>query len=140
MQSGNQQYITVNELDYVRLSNLIEQLPRDAAPGSASAILADALDQADQLPPRDIPADIVTMHSQVEVQDEKGDVRTLTLCYPKDADAAQGMVSVLSPIGASMLGAKVPGEVGWTPPDGARRSLKIVKLVYQPEANGDFTE
>ena len=138
MQSGSPQYITVSELDYVRLTNLLAQFEREPAAGTAQAQLAEALDQADQAEPRDMPADIVTMHSRVEIEDENG-TRMITLCYPREADAAQGMVSVLSPIGAALLGTRVPGQVSWTPPDGEQRHVRAVRIDYQPEANGDYT-
>ncbi|MDX3906308.1 MAG: nucleoside diphosphate kinase regulator [Pigmentiphaga sp.] len=131
-------YITVSELDYVRLTSLLGQLDREPVPGSAPAVLAEALDQADQLEPQDMPADIVTMHSRVELEDEAG-TRLITLCYPKEADAAKGMVSVLSPMGAALLGTRVPGTIGWTPPDGEPRRARVIRIDYQPEANGDYT-
>lgn len=136
MLATTQNFITVTELDYVRLHSLIA-----AAGDSSPAVerLEEALDQADQVPSSDIAADVITMHTRVKVEETGGDVHTMTLCYPKEADVAQGMVSVLSPIGASMLGIKVPGEVSWTPPDGAARVLKIVEIEFQPEANGDYT-
>ncbi|MPS25530.1 nucleoside diphosphate kinase regulator [Pigmentiphaga sp.] len=138
MQTGSPHYITVNELDYVRLTNLLGQLDREPAAGTAQAVLAEALDQADQAEPREIPADIVTMHTRVEVEDDGG-TRLITLCYPKEADAAKGMVSVFSPMGAALLGVRVPGRIGWTPPDGEPRQMNIVRIDYQPEANGDYT-
>jgi len=138
MPTSSPQYITVNELDYVRLTNLLGQLDREPAAGTAQAVLAEALDQADQAEPREIPADIVTMHTRVEVEDDSG-ARVITLCYPKEADAAKGMVSVFSPMGAALLGARVPGKIGWTPPDGEPRQMRVVRIDYQPEANGDYT-
>lgn len=138
MPTSSPQYITVNELDYVRLTSLLGQFDREPAAGTAQAVLAEALDQADQAEPREIPADIVTMQTRVEVEDDSG-TRVITLCYPKEADAAKGMVSVLSPMGAALLGARVPGKIGWTPPDGEPRAMRVVRIDYQPEANGDYT-
>lgn len=130
-------FITVTELDYVRLNSLIASLG-DASP--AIERLEEALDQADQVPSDTIPGDVITMHTQVRVQDKDGgDVRTLTLCYPKEADPSKGNVSVLSPIGASLLGSRAPGRVSWLAPDGAEHALEVVEIVFQPEAHGDYT-
>jgi regulator of nucleoside diphosphate kinase len=126
-------FITVTELDYVRLHSLIASLD-DASPA------IERLEQADQVPSDTIPGDVITMHTQVRVQDlDGGDVRTLTLCYPKEADPSKGNVSVLSPIGASLLGSRAPGRVSWVAPDGAEHALDVVEIVFQPEANGDYT-
>ncbi|VCU68272.1 Regulator of nucleoside diphosphate kinase [Pigmentiphaga humi] len=138
MQTASPEYITVSELDYVRLTGLLSRLDRDPPPGTTQAHVAQALDQADQLEPSEMPADVVTMHTRVEVQDETG-TRLLTLCYPHEADAAQGLVSVFSPLGAALLGVRVPGTISWTPPDGERRELRATRIDYQPEANGDYT-
>lgn len=131
------QFITVTELDFVRLNSLIASLD-DVSP--AVERLEEALDQADQVPSNAIAGDVVTMHTQVKVQDPNGgELRTLTLSYPKEADPAKGCVSVLSPIGASLLGSRAPGKVRWVAPDGAEHVLDVLDIVFQPEANGDYT-
>ena len=131
------QFITVTELDFVRLHSLIAALD-DVSP--AVERLEEALDQADQVPSDTIAGDVITMHTQIRVQDPNGgDVRELTLSYPKDADPAKGCVSVLSPIGASLLGSRAPGTVRWVAPDGAEHVLNVLDIVFQPEANGDYT-
>lgn len=133
-------YITVTELDHVRISNLLERQLRDGPATRASESLADALSQADQVEPQDMPTDVVTMRSRLRVQDPAtGEARELTLCYPQDTDPNAGHVSVLSPIGASLLGARVGSTVQWLPPTGAPHALKIVELLFQPEANGQYT-
>ncbi|GAA4341947.1 nucleoside diphosphate kinase regulator [Pigmentiphaga soli] len=127
--------LVVNELDYLRITRLLAQLPRDAGVREA---LAGALEAADRVLPAEMPPDVVTMHSRVVTEDADGTRRTLTLCYPDAADAAQGRVSVLSPLGCRLLGAAVPGTVQWQPPEGAARSLRLLELQYQPEASGDY--
>jgi len=138
MQTSSPPIITINELDYVRLTSLLNQMEREPAPGSTPALIAEILDQSDQVDPREVPADVVTMHTRVEVEDGNGP-RLITLCYPKEADASKGMVSVFSPMGAALLGVRVPGNISWTPPDGERREMRVVRIDYQPEANGDYT-
>lgn len=133
-------YITVSELDYLRLTRLMSQLSREFMAMPACAQLAETLEQADQLAPAEMPRDLVTMHSRLAVQDESGVRQELTLCYPDEADAATGYVSVLSPMGARLLGATVPGVIDWTPPEGAPRQLQALELLYQPEASGDFAK
>lgn len=133
---------TLTELDHVRITLLLQRAaraPLDAAPLPGTP-LRDVLEQADLVPSREVPADIVTMYSRVTVEDTRdGQRRTLTLCYPEDADAAGGFVSVLSPIGAALLGRRV-GELA-TPasPTGDAAPLRLVEILFQPEASGDFT-
>lgn len=79
------------------------------------------------------------MNSQVRylnVQDDKESV--VTLVYPKDANSSEGKISILAPLGSALIGLKVGQEINWMFPDGKTRTLKILEVVYQPEAQGDW--
>ncbi|MCJ0761947.1 GreA/GreB family elongation factor [Variovorax terrae] len=133
MLSSVQEMRTLTELDHTRISKL---LPREQA-GSA---IAAVLDAADLVPAREVPADVVTMYSQVLLADlATGTQRKITLCYPRDAEPATGFVSVLSPVGASLLGLPVGALAGWTTPDGQQASGRVLDILFQPEASGDYT-
>ena len=89
---------TLTELDHVRLLNLLRRDARgDGSPPQFRAI-EDVLDASALVPSREVAPDVVTMYSQVLLQDTQTSQRnTLTLCYPADAEPAVGFVSVLSP-------------------------------------------
>ena len=79
------------------------------------------------------------MYSQLMLRDlQTGQRRELTLCYPADAQPAAGRVSVLSPVGASLLGLTVGSVAHWSTPAGEERQAQIVALLFQPEASGDY--
>jgi regulator of nucleoside diphosphate kinase len=127
---------TLTELDHVRL----EALLRRAAGDLRASPLAELLEAADLVPSREVDPDVVTMYSRVLVADEPdGTRRTLVPVYPQDADPEGGAVSALSPMGAALLGRSVGETVSWSGPDGARRTARIVAILFQPEASGDFT-
>lgn len=126
---------TLTELDHVRLTGLLRRAP--AATGSP---LDDWLDGADLVPSREVAPDVVTMYSQVLLADAlTGARRTLTLVYPADAEPEAGFVSVLSPVGAALLGRRVGTSATWVTPDGRRHAAEIVAVLFQPEASGDYT-
>lgn len=128
---------TLTELDHVRLEALLRRTPGATDAGAA---LVDLLDQADQVPSRQIDPDIVTMYSRVLVRDEPdGATRTLCVCWPQDAAPEEGFVSVLSPIGAALLGCRVGATFSWRTPTGDAREARVVGMLFQPEASGDFT-
>ena len=80
------------------------------------------------------------MNSEVDVRGRaSGPCRRLTLCYPAEACPEQGRISVLSPVGLSLLGRAVGARVSWQAGRGAAGSLLIQALPYQPEACGDFS-
>ena len=102
--------------------------------------LTDVLDNCAVVPPREVPPDVVTMYSQVLLQDTASTLRsTLTLCYPQDADPGAGLVSVLSPVGANLLGLRVGTVARWPTPAGEEREAEILALLFQPEASGDYS-
>ena len=64
--------------------------------------------------------------------------QVLTLCYPQDAEPAAGFISVLSPVGISLLGLRVGDMAKWQTPHGEECSATIESIQYQPEATGDY--
>jgi len=122
---------TLTELDHVRIARL---LPAAAHP------LGEVLDAAELVPSRKVASDIVTMYSTVVVADvPSGRERKLTLCYPPDAEPAAGFISVLSPVGASLLGLRVGEVARWRTPDGTETETELRAILFQPEASGDYT-
>ncbi len=125
---------TLTELDFVRIDRLRRQ--------GAHQRVDDLLDAASVVPSREVSPDVVTMYSQVllrfhgEGSDER---RHLTLCYPSDAEPADGFVSVLSPIGLALLGVRVGEQACWHTPAGQLQRAEVVALLFQPEASGDYT-
>lgn len=86
---------------------------------------------------QDIPPDVITMNSEVHLRDlnTKEEI-TYRLVFPDHADANQGWVSILAPIGTALLGYRVGDIIEWKVPAGIAK-LKVEKIIYQPEANGE---
>ena len=131
---------TLTELDHVRLSNLLRRDMRaDGAPAH-SRFIEETLDASAIVPSRQVSPDVVTMYSRVLLQDVQGGQRiTVTLCYPVDAEPATGLVSVLSPVGSSLIGLRVGDVARWHTPAGDARSAEIVAIPFQPESSGEYT-
>jgi regulator of nucleoside diphosphate kinase len=122
----------LTELDHVRLTKLLD--------AKSHSDLEALLDFAEVVPSRDVPADIVTMHSQVTIVDTRtGHRDKMTLCYPREADAGKGFLSVLSPVGMSLIGLRLGATAKWRTPGGEEGSAQIAEILYQPEASGEYT-
>jgi len=131
---------TLTELDHVRLTHLIQRSTHGAMPASLTQSVADLLDAADIVPSRLVSPDVVTMYSQILICDlATGERNTVTLTYPTDAEPGAGFVSVLSPLGRSVLGLPVGATAHWVTPAGEHKRAEIVALLFQPEASGDYT-
>ena len=128
------EFRTVTELDHVRIYNLVRR-----ESGMVGGDITEVIDNADLVRSQEVPANVVTMYSKVLVADvHSGEQRTLTLCYPADTDPAAGFISVLSPVGASLLGLPVGAIASWTAPDGTRVAAQVQDILFQPEASGDY--
>ncbi|PAL19456.1 nucleoside diphosphate kinase regulator [Sphingopyxis sp. GW247-27LB] len=94
-----------------------------------SELLIEEINRAKIHPANKIPADVVTMHAQVEFVDEaNGASRTVELVYPADADIAAGRVSIMTPVGAGLIGMREGQSILWPDRDGQQRRLSIVKV------------
>lgn len=83
-----------------------------------------------------IAADIVTMQARVTFVDEaSGAERTVQLVYPGEADISAGRISILTPIGAGLIGLREGQSILWPDRDGHERKLSIVKVEQSAEAS-----
>jgi regulator of nucleoside diphosphate kinase len=102
-------------------------------PNSATLLL-DEIERAKTVPAARLPRDVVTMHSHVTFLDRStGERHAVQLVYPGEADFAQHRVSVLTPIGAALIGMRPGNAIDWPNRQGEWRRLEIVE-VAQPEA------
>ena len=126
---------TLTQLDYVRLTRLALLADRHAS-GAVQALL----ENSDLVTSAAVPSTVITMYSQLLLQ---GDAATaphkVTLCYPEDAKPSHGFISVLSPLGASLLGLRVGDVARWRTPSGEERTTRVLEVLFQPEASGDYT-
>ena len=88
------------------------------------------------LAPSDVPRDVITMNSRFALAHPRDEgAICYTLVYPEEESPQQGKVSVMSPMGPALLGARVGEEVCWISSDGPEVA-KVQRLLYQPEADG----
>ncbi len=131
--------IYVTEYDLQRLRRLIQdaQRPLHHKDEHLDQLQAE-LDRAHIVTPQAVPQDVITMNSKVCLIDlDTGEEETYTLVFPENADIGQGKISVLAPVGTAILGYRVGDSFEWDVPAG-KRHLQIKKILYQPEAAGDF--
>jgi regulator of nucleoside diphosphate kinase len=131
MRARNSGERKLTELDFVRLKKF-------TAAGMFPQ-LAGILNDAELLPSRSMPPDVVTMNARFMVRDLKLQRRQiLAMCYPADADPATGSISVLSPAGTSLLGLSIGAVTRWVGPAGDETVVLIERILFQPEATGDY--
>ena len=94
-----------------------------------SDLLIAEIDRAKIHAANKIPVDVVTMNATVQFVDEHdGDERTVKLVLPGEADIAAGRVSILTPVGAGLIGLREGQSIRWPGRDGKERVLRIVRV------------
>lgn len=94
-----------------------------------SRLLLEEIGRADTRDAADMPDDVVTMGSTVEFQDEKsGERHVVELVYPKDADIGAGRLSILTPVGAGLIGLRTGQSISWPDRTGKERLLTIARV------------
>ncbi len=121
--------IILTATDHDRLSGLAEAIA-DALP-DVYDYLAKELDRAIVVAPDEIAPSIVTMNARVTFRDEgAGQERTVTLVYPQEADVASGRVSVLTPIGAALIGVAEKQSITWYTRQGEAKTLTVLAVEH----------
>ena len=118
--------IVVSDIDNERLTilagNVSEKLEEVAEE------LLQELDRAKVVPQKKLPLDVVCMGSTVEFRSNDGHERKVTLVYPGEADIAQGKISILTPIGAALIGLTPGQSMSWTARDGKAHELSVLSV------------
>ena len=104
------------------------------------AALQAELDRAEDVVGHDeVPAGVVTMNSSVHCREQgSGKDYHLTLVYPKHANADEGKISILAPVGSALLGLQVGQHIDWPAPGGKTLKLELLSVEGQPKDGGAF--
>lgn len=123
--TGRLPAIVLGEEDHGRLLGLATAV-LDTLPEVADELLSE-LDRASVVPAAAVPKGAVRMGSTVTFEAD-GKARTVTLVYPGAADIASGRISVLTPIGAALIGLSKGQRISWTTRDGRRHELAVTEV------------
>lgn len=138
--SAEYRQVNISRFDLDRLKELIT-VARCFGKISAAPYLAELearLSGARVVNPRDVPAELVTMNSVVELHDiEHGCMLVCALVFPIDAESKEENTSILSPLGTALLGSQVGDVIEVRDTKGVAR-YRIERILYQPEAAGDY--
>lgn len=129
--------ITITHEDRLRLDTMLQHAQANGIEQQEYLhALGMELERARGTTSTDVPSDVVTMDSMVELSDvESGETDTYTIVYPERANIAMNRVSVLAPIGTAILGCREGDVVKVRTPAGYRR-IRVEKIHFQPEHAG----
>ena len=131
--------IFITEKDKKRLLALISET-KEFSKGNKEYLqaLEQELGLAEEVATELVPKNVITMNSKVHLREIKsGEDMIFTLVYPHEANVNSDKISILAPVGTAILGFKIGDVVTWQVPDGLVK-LKVIDILYQPEAAGDL--
>jgi regulator of nucleoside diphosphate kinase len=119
--------IYVTEADFETLSNLSETPAGQALGGR---VLADEMARALIVEPDQAPTPFVRIGSIVQFQDlTNGSTRTVRLSLPRDASLENNRISVLSPVGAALVGLSAGQVFHWMDAERRQRGLRVLNVL-----------
>ncbi len=123
---------TLRESDYLRLAALATAVGRGTRPERAR-FLAERLERVLMLDEAGIDDGRATIGSEVRLRDLRGgEPFAYRLSLPQDADISLGRISVLTPLGAALLGRLAGDSFDYECPGG--RIAVVVEEVRHGEA------
>lgn len=129
---------TLSSFDILRVEPLLhrERIGRDQLP-THLAHLEHKLVSAIERSPYEMPTYVVTMNSEVMLVDiDSNESFACTLVFPRNGMPTEQQVSILSPIGAQLLGADVGALINCLPP--RTRRFRVEQILFQPESAGRY--
>lgn len=121
--------ITLSTSDHQKLSLLALAGP-GSDPEAADDLLYE-LDRASIVADASLPGDVVRMGSLVRFRTGR-DERTALLVYPAEADIAAGRISVLTPVGAALIGLRTGQSISFRTRDGRPQMLTVLCVLPPP--------
>ncbi len=120
--------ITLLASDHARLQNVAVGA-MSSSPDIASFLLNE-LDRA-TIVQKDRAPSAVKMGSLVRYRDDySGRVRQVRVVYPSEVDAETGRISVLTPVGAVLIGLTAGQSMGWRDRRGNAKTLTVLNVQH----------
>jgi regulator of nucleoside diphosphate kinase len=100
-------------------------------PDVANELLSE-MDRAKVVQDGSVPANVVRMGSTVTFKSDDGNARTFKLVYPAEESLDEHRISVMTPVGAALIGLAIglaEGQsISWTARDGRKHELTVEKV------------
>jgi regulator of nucleoside diphosphate kinase len=124
--AGRLPAITIARSEYERLSNLADMLA-ERDPHAAGQLAAE-LDRAKVVDDARMAPGVMRIGSIAEFRIDDEAPQTAELVFPGDADISRQRISVLTPVGAALLGLSAGQSIEWSARDGRARRLSVIAV------------
>ncbi len=121
-------HIVLNTEDFRLLTKLAH-----AGINEASTVADDLLyelDRASVVVPEQMPPYVVRMGSTVRYRTSEGNEREVTLVFPAEANIECNRISVMTPVGAALIGLSQGQSITWLTRDGRKELLTVLSVAH----------
>jgi regulator of nucleoside diphosphate kinase len=125
-------HIVVGEAEEYRLTALATAAALTGTAEMVGRTLLAEMERANVVRDADVPRDVVRMHSVVEFEIDGANRRRVRLVYPGEADIGSARISVLTPIGAALIGLSPGQRIPLQGHDGRAHVLKVLSVTPAP--------
>ncbi|MDB5203330.1 MAG: transcription elongation factor GreAB [Ferruginibacter sp.] len=124
MQKIQQNPVVISESDYQLLKTYTDRMPQQ----DGEMTLAQELKRAIVVKQAALPPNTIAINSAVTIMDlDSGRLREFVLVMPEHANFKEGRVSILTPMGAALIGFRKGEELSWKVPLGIKR-FKVTEV------------
>ena len=121
---NNDANLILSETDFKKISALLVLNQSDIF-----ELIEEELHRALVVSTEMLPKDVVAMNSTVTFLDMDSNRQSVVeLVYPHQVDIEKNKISILSPIGAALIGLRVQQSIHWPMPNGKVKKLKVVSV------------
>jgi regulator of nucleoside diphosphate kinase len=120
--------ITIAKAERDRLVSIATAALGSERPNVAASMLLSEVSRATIVAQGSLPPQVVAVHSEVDIHDKITNTkRRLRLVYPEEATADSNAVSVLTPLGAALIGLSVGDSIDWCTATGDQRFITVLR-------------
>ncbi|MCC7254236.1 nucleoside diphosphate kinase regulator [Hyphomicrobium sp.] len=130
--TGSLPRIVVGEREEHRLTTLATSAMLTGRSAYVARVLLAEMERADIVPDARVPETVVRMNSRIAFEIDGGGRREGELVFPGEANIDEGKISVLTPIGAALIGLSPGQTMLVTGVDGRRHKLTVISVEAPP--------
>ena len=119
--------ITVTQSEHRKL--LMLAASSNGSTGAAADSLFAEMERAEVVPDGKLPPDVVGMGARVRYRSDRDEIIEVDLVYPSEADISKSRISVLTPVGAALIGLRTGQSITWESGDGKGNVLTVLLVV-----------
>jgi regulator of nucleoside diphosphate kinase len=126
--------VVISEADREKLYAVATSALANGRVASAASNVLREISRATVVPDDQLPTNVVAVHSHVDVRDNLvGANKRIVLVLPHETSIQPNAVSVLSPLGAALIGLSEGASVEWCTASGDPSSITVLRSTPGPE-------